>query len=144
MVFKVNVRFGIVIFVPPCCSLVCLNRSLLIHKLKLVQLGQVLLVASCSSEVALHGVVADGLLQASCCVLRLVFAVRFEGVGQSVCGIVGFAQLIGLYRGSLLETLSSLLVRLLHAESVRSLRIQLNRILVFLCLSAEEGEAAAG
>jgi len=32
----------------------------------------------------------------------------------------------------------------LHAESVRSLRVQLDRILVFLCLSAEEGEAAAG
>ena len=77
------------------------------------------------------------LFQYSRRVLRLVFSVALIRFSQCICRIVGFFEVVGLERRCPLEGLTSFFARLLQAEGVRSLRVELDRVFVFLCLPAE-------
>lgn len=54
-------------------------------------------------EVALERVVVDGLLQHARRVFGVGLAVRFEGFGEGVCGVVGLVQVLRLDGGGVLK-----------------------------------------
>lgn len=99
----IHSRLGVIALEPPRRRLIRLHRPLLIPDLRLIHLGQILLMRRRAPEVALERVVVDGLLQHARRVFRVGFAVRFEGFGQAVCGVVGLVEVFGLDGSGVLE-----------------------------------------
>lgn len=83
--------------------LISLCSSFLVTNLDLVYFRQILLLRRSSSKIALARVVIYRLLQHAGGVLGVGFAVGFVGFGESICGIIGFVEVLGLDDGSALE-----------------------------------------
>lgn len=97
-----------------------------------------------SSEVAFQGVVIDGLLEHSRRIFGVILPVALVGICQCVGGIVRLLQVVGFDRGGLLKCLPGFSARLLEAEGVCSVLVELCCPFELLGLAAEEGEARAG
>lgn len=68
--------------------------------------SECLLVRSGSTEIALHTVSVDGLLEATSCCLGVVVAVSLERIDKRVGGVIGLVEFIGLDICSLLKSFS--------------------------------------
>ena len=96
-------RFSLVTLKPAGSGLVRLCSSFLVTDLDLVYSRQILLLRRRSSEIALARVVIYRLLQHAGSVLGVGFAVGFVSFGESVGGVVGFIEVLGLDGGSALK-----------------------------------------
>ncbi len=99
----VHSRLGIVTLIPTGRGLVCLNCLLGLAEFYLVQLRQVLLVRGCSPEIALQGVMIDGLIEHSCRVVRVGLPVCLEGLHEGIGRIIRLVQVFSLNRRSPLK-----------------------------------------
>lgn len=91
-----NIRLGIVSVEPFRGLLVSLQRFLGVAKLSLVYFSKVLLLCSCAAQVSLQNVMADGAGQDSGSILRVGFAVHLKCFLESIGGIIGLAEVLGL------------------------------------------------
>lgn len=96
-----------------------------------------------SPEVALQCVVVDCLLEHSRRIFRVVFPVALVCVCQGVRRIVRLLQVIRFDPGGLFECLSCFPARVLDAEGVRGVFVELGGPLELLRLTAKEREAGA-
>ena len=103
MMRKSNIRFSIVTVKPLRRFFVGFQRLLCVPQFHFVHLGQMLLLRSSTTEVALQDVVLDSAGEHASGVLGVGFAVDLEGFGQGVCCIVGFVEVLGLDGGRLLK-----------------------------------------
>lgn len=98
-----NARFGMITLKPARSRLVSLCSSFLVPDLDLVDFRQILLLRRRSSEVALARIVVYSLLQHARGVLGVGFTIGFVGFGESIRGVVGFIEVLGLDGGSTLK-----------------------------------------
>lgn len=61
--------------IPASSLFICCCCTAVVAKFNFIQFGEVLLVSSCSSEVALAAVMCDGLVQTPCCGLGVILAI---------------------------------------------------------------------
>lgn len=88
---------------PAGSGLIGLCSSFLVTNLDLVYFGQILLLRRSSPEISLTRVVVYSLLQYSRGVFGVGLAIGFVGFSESVCGVIGFVEVLALDGGSALK-----------------------------------------
>ena len=103
-------RFRVIALKPFRCLLVRLQRPRLVPDFYLVNFGQVLLMSRCPSEIPLGDIMLDRYRENTSGIFWIGLAIYFKGLGHRVRGVIGLAEILGLYRGSLFERLARFLV----------------------------------
>ena len=103
-----DIRICIVTLVPTSRFFVARHRVLGVVQFRLVHFAHALLVGGGAAEVALGAVARDADVEAAHRRFRVVLAVGFEGVDETVCGVVGLVELRGLDLGCLFKRLAGI------------------------------------